>query len=349
MMVKNRRDAESMFGAAPLNSLVVEIDEAFTADGGAPGGGGDDDDDEGGGDNVVDGRAPADESLPDNVATVVLKVAKSSSADKEKINNYVTQCWRKVDTYIELLHESSDVTGTTDRLKATAVNKLRIVRQPTESKLRRFVLIVYDLKCAGEASSHPATRLPPLRGNGDHLIKQCLRAALDAVDDADIPDRDMYMIFDGGRPGLKGQLLSGFVAPDGSVLPKSVRGLLLTKDEESYLSRFRTLRGFGYDLTETVYCVTAGMLDMAAKQRKVYPGTNRSNSLGPIGCPGPMAVEAHNMVAWQEKKVFFTRARRRSLAAWVALHRQGRRRQSASQIRWSRRTSTATSRCSGRR
>ena len=82
-------------------------------------------------------------------------------------------------------------------MKTTAANKLRIEKQPSDPKLRSFVLIVYDLKCAGEASSHPATRVPPLRGNGDHL-KQCLRAALDAVGDAEIPERDMCLIFDGG-------------------------------------------------------------------------------------------------------------------------------------------------------
>ena len=102
---------------------------------------------------------------------------------------------------------------------------------------------------------------------------------------------------------MKSQLLSGFVAPDGSALPKSVRALLLTKDEESYLSRLRTLRGFGYDLTETAYCVTAGGLEMPVKKRKIYPGANRSNSIGPIGRP-LFTSEAHNLVAWKEKKDF---------------------------------------------
>ena len=104
---------------------------------------------------------------------------------------------------------------------------------------------------------------------------------------------------------MKMQLLSGFVAKDGSALPKSVRPLLLTKDEESYLSRFRTVRGFGYDLTETAYCVTAGVLEMPVKKRRIYPGTNRSNSIGPIGCP-PFTSEAHNLVAWKEKKEFYS-------------------------------------------
>ena len=65
------------------------------------------------------------------------------------------------------------------------------------------------------------------------------------------------------------------------------------------------MRGFGYDLTETGYCVTAGTLEMPVKKRKIYQGTNRSNSIGPIGCP-PFTSSAHNLVAWKEKKDFYS-------------------------------------------
>ena len=306
--VKNRRDVENMFSSAPLHSLVIDIDEALRGEAQPAGAGVADGADE---DMDVEdqhgGGAPADdETLPVTVATIVLKMAKKSSEDKVKVDGFVAQCWRKVDTYITLFQEKSDIAAMTDRLKATDANKFRIEKQPKDPNLRRFVLIVYDLKCAGEASSHPSTRVPPLRGNGEHL-KQCLRAALDAVTvgGAEITERDMYLIFDGGSRGLKTQLLSHFVAPDGSALMKSVRALVLNKDEDSYLSRFRSVRGFSYDLTETGYCVTAGTLEMPVKKRKIYQGTNRSNSLGPIGCP-PFTSSAHNLVAWKEKKDFYS-------------------------------------------
>ena len=61
------------------------------------------------------------------------------------------------------------------------------------------------------------------------------------------------------------------------------------------------MRGFGYDLTETGYCVTAGTLEMPVKKRKIYQGTNWSNSIGPIGCPPFTSSDAHNLVAWKEK------------------------------------------------
>ena len=82
------------------------------------------------------------------------------------------------------------------------------------------------MKCAGEASAHPATRVPPFRGNGDHPT-QCLRVALDAVGDAEIPERDMYMLFGGGR---QTQLLSAFTAQSGTLLRKYVLLLHVIKD-----------------------------------------------------------------------------------------------------------------------
>ena len=125
---------------------------------------------------------------------------------------FLAPCWRKVDMYVSLAQASTSTTAMTDNINAHNVNTKRSERQPSESRLRPFVLFNYDMKRAGEASSHPATRLPPLRGNGDHL-KQCLRAALEAGTDAEIPDRDMYMLFDGSRPGLKPQLFPGSQRP----------------------------------------------------------------------------------------------------------------------------------------
>ena len=99
--VRNRRDVEHTFNSAPLNSLVEEIDEALkgeAAGGRAPHDDGADEDQ----DMDKDHGAPADDDLPDTVATAVLKVANKSSEDKVKIDGFVAQCWRKVDTYIAL-------------------------------------------------------------------------------------------------------------------------------------------------------------------------------------------------------------------------------------------------------
>ena len=82
--VKNRRDVENMFSAAPLNGLVAEIGKALkgeAAGGGAPDDGADEDQDMD--EDQHGGGAPADNvALPDTVATAVLKVANKPNTDK---------------------------------------------------------------------------------------------------------------------------------------------------------------------------------------------------------------------------------------------------------------------------
>ena len=100
-------------------------------------------------------------------------------------------------------------------------------------------------------------------------------------------------------------LLSGFTQHDGTCLDKSPRVLSLHKDEESYLSRFSKVRGFSYEFTETMYCITRDALEMPVKKRKIYGGTNRSNVWGPIACPS-FTTEHHNMITWKEKKDLYS-------------------------------------------
>ncbi len=107
--------------------------------------------------------------------------------------------------------------------------------------------------------------------------------------------------------GLKSNLLAGFTSTDNTLLTKSVRSLYFQAEEESYLARFDRVRGFQFNLTEQVYCVTGDQLEMPAKKRKFFPGTNRNNNLGPISYP-PFNSEHHHMVAWREKKEAFSAA-----------------------------------------
>ena len=86
-----------------------------------------------------------------------------------------------------------------------------------------------------------------------------------------------------------------------------MRQIQLNKDEESFMARYDKVRGFNYDLTDTLYCVTAEQLQMPVK-RKIFPGANRSNVLGPIACPPFAAVDSHNLVQWKEKKDVYSAA-----------------------------------------
>ena len=112
----------------------------------------------------------------------------------------------------------------------------------------------------------------------------------------------------GGRGGPAGRRREGgFTAPDGTSLPKSPRLVFLHLEEESYLARYEKIRGFGYNLTETLYVISNDVLDMAVRRRRLFPGTNRSNVMGPIACPA-FTSEHHHLLPWKLKRDVFSQA-----------------------------------------
>ncbi len=204
--LRNRKEVVSMLATQPMTDLVEDIDTALseTAQ--------EDEaafmlliDDKTGNNSCeeVGGSAPVVAELPTEVRMEICKAADSADDTRSKqLELLVAACWRQVDMYTVLMMETADSSAMCDRLKETAVNKLRTTPPQSEhANEKRYVLILYDLKSAGESSSHPATRPPPLRLNGEHL-KTCLRAVIDALDSNAIGPKDMYLLFDGGRPGI---------------------------------------------------------------------------------------------------------------------------------------------------
>ena len=73
------------------------------------------------------------------------------------------------------------------------------------------------------------------------------------------------------------------------------------------MSRFDKVRGFQYNLAETLFTVTSTALEMPYKKLKQFPGSNRNNVLGPIACL-PYNDENHHMLQWREKKNIWSAA-----------------------------------------
>ena len=143
--------------------------------------------------------------------------------------------------------------------------------------------------------------MPPLRQSGDHL-KDFVRGVLGTGRAApSIGPRDLFVIPDGMKAGLQKQLLGVFTQEDGSMLDKSVRTFHVHLDEETYFLRFDKIRGFNRNLVDQYHCITAQALDMPLHQRKYFPGTNRSNSLGSVACP-PFLPQNHHMLQWKVKQ-----------------------------------------------
>ncbi len=204
--VRNRVAPQGMMETAPMSTLVNEIDEALAASSAKADDGGEAPVESltmscrvsgTGGEASVD----SDADLPKAVATAVAEALKKGALSVEDLDAFVQACWRKVDTHVVLIEEAADRTRNTERLKNTVANKLRWEPpQSDEAQDKKYVLFLYDLKNAGEASCHPATRIPPLQGNGEHL-KSHIRAAMDSSHEDCIGPKDMYLLFDAGRPG----------------------------------------------------------------------------------------------------------------------------------------------------
>ena len=197
--LKHRQSVTCMLEAAPLSDLLEDIESELVEKVEAASGSEDQVDDE--------ASIPEDDEnaadLPQEVSREIA-AAKSKSNDDdvaEKMQQFIDKCWRKIDTYVVLFQEPSDPNQVKDLLLDTEVDRLRKEALPDTVAERRFVLISYDLKMAGESSSHASTRVPPLRANGDHL-KTLLRGCI-AASDGDLAPRDLFLLFDGGRQGFR--------------------------------------------------------------------------------------------------------------------------------------------------
>ena len=197
--LKNRRDVAAMFASQPLSALIDDIEEALKTAAAAAAAAADaamvDVVVDGGG--APDGAVTVMDELPEEV---LLEIKSKKEDGQDQLKNYVDACWRKIDTWCVFIQESADATAMRDALGGTCLHKLRQEPQAKFVTDKKFVVISYDLKVAGEASSHPGTRLPPLRQNGERL-KLLLRACIDALDPNCIGERDLYFLFDGGRTG----------------------------------------------------------------------------------------------------------------------------------------------------
>ena len=77
------------------------------------------------------------------------------------------------------------------------------------------------------------------------------------------------------------------------------------------MARLDKVRGFNYNMSETVHCVTATQMDLVPKKRKHFLGTNRTNTMGPLAF-APFTDENHLMLKWKDKKECFSLAARAS-------------------------------------
>ncbi|CAJ1360662.1 unnamed protein product, partial [Effrenium voratum] len=154
---------------------------------------------------------------------------------KNIVDSYVTKCWNTLDTIVKLEVEPAE--GLADfiqeRLKGSACQAIRDKAKTDEapSNSSSYAMLIYDMKSAGEASSHPSTRLPPLRQNGEHLkdfIRGSLAANVGHMKD-DLADADLWVIPDGMSRPAEGRppplIFKDIMKRDDGQLPSAAREL----------------------------------------------------------------------------------------------------------------------------
>ena len=96
--------------------------------------------------------------------------------------------------------------------------------------------------------------------------------------------QDIYIVFDGGKEGLKSNLMSGFVGTDGKQMIKAVRPVMIQLEESAMEARQDLARGFStINQFERMYLVTRNGLNLTYHKRKHFPASsNRGNHLGPV-------------------------------------------------------------------
>ena len=209
LSVKQRKDAMGLMEVSPFVERVEGIDNALnerakgdkyavvTAEAA--------DEDPSADGGFSDTSRLKSESVNEPPPKLAQELSKLQPEPKAVVDQIVADCWNKIETVIQL--EVEPESGVTDavrkRLDNSAIQELR--QKPKSSVGQEFyVLMVYDLKAAGEASAHPATRLPPLQGNGSHL-KDFVKGALAANTGdfaEDFSPHDLFVIPNAGKDGL---------------------------------------------------------------------------------------------------------------------------------------------------
>ena len=149
--------------------------------------------------------------------------------------------------------------------------------------------VFYDVKLSGECDSRPQWRMPTLRG--EHL-KRLLEIArsrfpVEEVDNNEIPEGDLYFLFDASRPGNQAAILKPFYG-----MSKTVKTFMLWKDEESMMHRRKNgkMGISSFRQHEQLYMVSApGPLALKPCKFPNYRGSTSGSMMGPIILP---AMEA---------------------------------------------------------
>jgi hypothetical protein len=202
----------------------------------------------------------------------------NEEADPEgKLPRWLEYAETVVRERISLIVEPSSEVGLVQAFEDLPVAKFTCVGT-------NHVVVLYDVKQAGESSSRPAYRAPAMRKA--HLRKLLGGLLHVRSQRATIPLNDVYVMVTAGKLGNENDVMSSFLNAEGKMLPKEKRAIFIHYEEQSMADRRDRTRG-SLDVVEFCYFVSQKPLPMDDRKHKHYPGGVRSNSLGPVPLPDP--------------------------------------------------------------
>lgn len=247
------------------------------------------------GDDEDDDHLPGkdDACNPDDVIEVTLKVQKSktagdvpetktihignlSDARRDAVLRGKKMVAGLLSSHVQFVDRS-----VSDLQAAIAGTGAGRVKGECKGKSMSYVAVVFASATFGESDSRPRYRMPPLNPDTVRQLLEAARGRFDTPADTEreLDEGDMFLLFDGGRPGVEGSLLAFF-----STLKKARRSVHLMKDPSSVEGRMERLKNAfaAFNCMETVHVITRTPIKDVGRKHRHYPGSLISNVLGPI-------------------------------------------------------------------
>lgn len=224
--------------------------------------------------------------LGDDADAMAQAVSALDEVGRETLADYEQEAARLVNGGVKFIDGTASDSQIVGQLKSSVIGQVR-------GSDDGYVLIVYDVKAAGEAFKNPVFKPAPFRKQHfDKMIRVALVARTETASDdsAPIDEGDFFALFDGGRQGLHSTLQAAF-----GRTPRSTKMLTVQCTEEALMARRAQLSSRGYSAgrgfmtlnqTESVLMITSLEANRLGKRdNKVFPGTTLGNVFASVGVP----------------------------------------------------------------
>lgn len=221
----------------------------------------------------------------------------------DQVNAYMMKAKKLVKVQVKLAVEApseAQCVASIINSRAGQIKGTKTYNDRDETEHRAVVMIVYDAKRFGEATSQPHLRCPAIKdGRMSKLVSVALKAR------EGLQSCDVHMFYDGMKHHNEALLTQAFKADDGSAIPKHKRTLSLLYSESSLNARLRCHKGYSCThQIEMLHMVTAEALKLPKVDRLHYEGTSRGQAIGPIQAPAFDAEEAWKLTQAEKKALF---------------------------------------------